>query len=105
MVISESAVREFTRAVASEFGVTEEDVFAQSRFRDASDARHAAWYLVAERYKPSQETLAEIFSRDRSTISSGLRKMRGLVEVDATIRDRIERADARAKTYRRLAAR
>jgi hypothetical protein len=68
--------------VAREFQITQAQMLAAGRQGSATtDARHAAWLVATEELRATRVELAELFHKDHSAVSYGIRRARELAEI------------------------
>ncbi len=67
-------------AVASTFGIRQEDLIGKSQSRECAQPRHIAMYLLRSELRFSFPKIARIFSRDHSTVMTSVRQIETSVQ-------------------------
>lgn len=79
------------RACASIFGVDWRDLTNRYRFPALVHVRQMTWY-ICERHGMTHGEIASMCARDRSTVSSGIKNMRGYIETEPEYKNKYRRA-------------
>ncbi|MCP5431631.1 MAG: chromosomal replication initiator protein DnaA [Alphaproteobacteria bacterium] len=79
------------RNTAEYFGVTVADIVGKERTRNIVQARHVAMYLSRTLVHRSYPDLGNRFGgKDHTSVLFGVRKIRGLIETDRSVREAVE---------------
>ncbi|MBA3722371.1 MAG: chromosomal replication initiator protein DnaA [Parachlamydiaceae bacterium] len=70
------------QAVADQYGIRAEDILGKAQSRDCSLPRQLAMYLCRQQLKLPFMKIGEIFSRDHSTVMSGIKQIQTIIDAN-----------------------
>ena len=74
--------QELTKEIAEAYGITEDEMFAQSRKRKLVDARSMLAYVLVKKLGYTFEETASIVQRDRTTVFNMINNISNLLLYD-----------------------
>lgn len=91
------SIRQIIAVVAAEFEITQEQLKGAYRTRKFTFPRHVAQYLSQRVTRQSLPTIGRVFYRDHTSVLHAVRKIARLVDEDSTVRELVERLEARIR--------
>lgn len=77
--------------VCNEYGVTEEEIKSEYKGRTVSDAKSVLWTILRDSsYKITYKQIGKIYNRSHSSVMHQVEKLRGFMQVDKKLRDKID---------------
>lgn len=90
LILMETDIREITKAVADEYGVSEAQIWGRGRKKAEADARQMTVYLIWRKCDCTIVSIGRMFGRSHPTICYTIRRIEDLLCVDRPTRRHYE---------------
>lgn len=83
--------QELIRIVATEYGLTPDDLFKPTRVQPIAEARQMSMYVLHTQSRLNKTTISTLFNKSFSAVHYAIDFIESLISVDKSIRGRHER--------------
>lgn len=79
------------RVIAKEFGISIDAMMSRSRVRSHSTARHVFCYIMRQYTDMRHREIGDMIGRDHSSVIHAVKNIAGLIEVNTSVKEKVER--------------
>ena len=85
----ESKIDRLLKRIATETNVSVKEMKSKFRYKEFSEARYIAMYILHKKYNLTSTRVGKLFDRDHATVLTACKKLEGFMEFDKEFKQKV----------------